>query len=183
MPNCQVWRTGWNVRAWCGRPITPTVGGRPVAAPRFPKTVRSWPSLTAAGKPLSRLRAVAICGRIEIFTTQADEVHGSACAARRGGVPSRERVVRLGGVRVDALTPISPKVGPRESFEWIELPSGDVVLRSVGRRALGAGRHPELAGELVKEVMMADADDANLLGTPTSSWTGQSRSRPSAAAV
>ena len=66
----------------------------------------------------------------------------------------------------DALTPISPTVGPRESFEWIELPSGDVVLRSVGGGGhLVQSATQELAGELVKEVMMADADNANLLGT------------------
>ena len=45
-----------------GRPITPTVGGRPVAAPRFPKTVRSWPSLTAAGMRSSRLRRRRFAG-------------------------------------------------------------------------------------------------------------------------
>ena len=66
----------------------------------------------------------------------------------------------------DALTPISPTVGPRESFEWIELPSGDVVLRSVGGGGhLVQSATQALAGELVKEVMMADADDANLLST------------------
>lgn len=66
----------------------------------------------------------------------------------------------------DALTPVAARIGPQETFRWIELPNGDVVLRSIG-----GGGHlvrsvtRELAGNLTQEILIADADDAGSRAT------------------
>ena len=66
----------------------------------------------------------------------------------------------------DALTPVATTIGPQETFRWIELPNGEVVLRSVG-----GGGHlvrsitRNLAGGLTKEILVADADNAGRVET------------------
>ncbi|MEE2972819.1 MAG: carbohydrate-binding protein [Planctomycetota bacterium] len=78
----------------------------------------------------------------------------------------------------DALTPVSTTIGPRETFRWIELPNGDVVLR-----AIGGGGHlvrsvtRELAGGVVQEILVADADHAGRSETNFSILDG-SRPQP-----
>lgn len=65
----------------------------------------------------------------------------------------------------DALTPVSPTVGPDEMFHWIEGPNGDVILRAVG----GGGHlvrsiHRKVA-ELEQDRLVADLDNSGRLET------------------
>ncbi len=63
----------------------------------------------------------------------------------------------------DALTPVGTTIGPDEMFRWIELPDGDVVLRSMSDGHLVRSVTRPLAGGLVQEILMANADDGNAI--------------------
>jgi len=65
----------------------------------------------------------------------------------------------------DALTPVSPTVGPDETFHWIERANGDVVLRTVGGGGHLVRSIFRKVAELEQHRLVADADNAGLLET------------------
>ena len=133
MLSCQVWRTGWNMRAWwtpdhpecrwpaSGSPKIPADGSVVAIFDRGRNAFVSAPG----GGDLRADRATFSTQADEQFTLRHVRPGVVAFQAKMGGTSRRRAHER----RVDANLSHG---GTTQSFEWIELPSGDVVLRSVG---------------------------------------------------